>query len=54
MRLDYRNKILNTRLQDLHEVADKYLTTKSFKSVIGSKDFESDFKSLSLHQKELS
>ena len=54
MRLDYRNKILNTRLQDLHEVAEKYLTTKSFKSVIGSKDFESDFKSLSLHQKELS
>jgi hypothetical protein len=53
MRLDYRNKILNTSLQDLHEVADKYLTTKSFKSVIGSKNFESDFESLSLHQKEL-
>jgi hypothetical protein len=53
MRLDYRNKILNTSLQDLHEVADKYLNTKSFKSVIGSKNFESDFESLSLHQKEL-
>ena len=53
MRLDYRNKILNTSVQDLHEVADKYLSTKSFKSVIGSKNFESDFESLSLHQKEL-
>ena len=53
VRLDYRNKILNTSVQDLHEVADKYLSTKSFKSVIGSKNFESDFESLSLHQKEL-
>ena len=53
VRLDYRNKILNTSLQDLHEVADKYLNTKSFKSVIGSKNFEAAFESLSLHQKEL-
>jgi len=53
MRLDFRNNILNTKLNDLYDVAEKYLIKKSFKSVIGSKDFESDFKNLEFVQEEL-
>ena len=49
----YKNNILNTKLNDLYDVAEKYLIKKSFKSVIGSKDFESDFKNLEFVQKEL-
>ena len=53
MRLDFRNNVLNTKLNDLYDVAEKYLIKKSFKSVIGSKDFESDFKNLEFVQEEL-